>query len=123
MEEKNIRGILVRTDFTYSIINTNDECLLDDMYKYIECESIEIVHLNSRDIMIIDDSGKLNGKDYNLLGTFIFLKCSHPLPGDYIAGNCVFFEKNPPDIVSLTDNKFDGIIEMLELLKYKKIDI
>ena len=123
MEEKNIRGILVRTDFTYSIINTNDECLLDDMYKYIECESIEIVHLSSRDVMIIDESGKLSDKDDNLLGTFIFFKCCYPLPGDYIAGNCVLFEKFGPDIVSLTDNKFDGIIKMLELLEYKKIDI
>lgn len=54
---------------------------LEELYGYINCELIEVVYL-SDNIMIIDEEGKLRGKEINGQATLLYQR-------DYIVGDVV----------------------------------
>ena len=63
---------------------------LEELYKLVECQTIELVTLGGGKIMIIDEEGKLSSppKPLNAAATQLFKQLPR-IPGDYIAGNAL----------------------------------
>lgn len=45
---------------------------LEELYKMLDVEMIEIVQLGNGRVLVIDEEGKINGKPYNGLATVLY---------------------------------------------------
>tara|TARA_B110000285_G_C15066608_1_gene585490 strand:+ start:145 stop:441 length:297 start_codon:yes stop_codon:yes gene_type:complete len=61
---------------------------LKELYKLIDCDTIEVVYLSNGDLMIIDENGKLLEKRYNDYATNI-LRTNNPENRDFIVGDAL----------------------------------
>ena len=61
---------------------------LKELYKLIDCDTIEVVYLSNGDLMIIDENGKLLEKRYNDYATKI-LRTNNPENRDFIVGDAL----------------------------------
>ena len=61
---------------------------LSELTAAIGCEWIELVNL-SNGIMVIDEEGKLNGKEYNAKATAMCEEDHAIMVGDYIVGDAL----------------------------------
>ena len=90
-------SLLIRTNGTMEIVNPSNAkrgWTLDELYGHMGCEMIEIVQPNTKSnviegnwknpIMICDEEGILNGKQLNVLASF--------LAGQHIVGDVVITE-------------------------------
>ena len=66
---------------------------LKELYKMLDCKTIEVVGLSACQIMIIDEEGKLNELPYNDMATYYFRK-AHPETRDFIVGNALVCSSN-----------------------------
>jgi len=57
---------------------------LDELYKLIGCEVIEVVAVEGDRLLIIDEEGKLKARPMNTQATILADLC-----GDYIVGNAL----------------------------------
>lgn len=69
---------LIDTDMTNVEVKPENgrDFKLEELYKLLDCEMIEIIHLGGHfdgQIMIIDEEGKLTGKQRNRVATDIFM--------------------------------------------------
>lgn len=64
---------------------------LEELYAMLNCSMIEIVYLNKKEIMIIDEEGRLNNSGVNDLATNIFEMNTHIF--DFIVGNALVCSK------------------------------
>ena len=96
MAKSNI-SIVIRTSGLIEAVSPNDTkrgWTLDELYGHMGCEMIEIVQPNTKSnviegnwknpIMICDEEGILNGKQINVLASF--------LAGQHIVGDVVITE-------------------------------
>lgn len=60
---------------------------LEELYKYLECDMIEVIYFNDNTIMIIDEMGKIKEKYYNNQATYIFR--DKRKTQDFIVGNAI----------------------------------
>ena len=65
---------------------------LEELYKHLECEIIEVLHFGDNTLLIIDEEGKLNDKTLNSAATHFFRK--EMKTNDFIVGNAIICEKN-----------------------------
>ena len=61
---------------------------LKELYKHLRCDMIEVLYLNSSEIMIIDENGKLTNKPVNNSATRIFRE-NIKNTRDYICGHAI----------------------------------
>jgi hypothetical protein len=64
---------------------------LKELYKLLSCELVQVISIGKTSIMILDEEGKLTGKDLNPLATVIakpFL-----FKGDAIVGDVILCRK------------------------------
>jgi hypothetical protein len=61
---------------------------LEELYRLLETDMIQVVYLSNKHIMVIDMEGKLKDKNFNREATSLFLKSPH-IPGDYIVGKAL----------------------------------
>jgi len=61
---------------------------LNELYKLLLCDTIEVIYLNQNEIMIIDENGKLLGKPLNDTATHIYRK-NIKNTRDYIVGHAL----------------------------------
>ena len=66
---------------------------LEELYEMLGCQWIELVYL-SDGIMVIDEEGKLNGKQYNEKANAIATMDHAICYGDYIVGDALVCENN-----------------------------
>ena len=66
---------------------------LEEMYALIGCEWVEFVYL-SNGIMVVDEEGKLNAKEYNDKATAIASVDQAICLGDWIAGDALVCDNN-----------------------------
>lgn len=45
---------------------------LEEVYKYIDCDQVQLVYLHSGDIMLVDEEGKLKNKPLNKVATIYY---------------------------------------------------
>jgi hypothetical protein len=62
---------------------------LEELYKLLDCQTIETVNLSDGRIMVFDEEGKLTDKERNEVASVIFDNMFPHLPGDYIAGHAI----------------------------------
>lgn len=63
---------------------------LEELYKLINCDTVERVFIRGTEaIMIIDENGKLRGRDINPKATRIFHSCGRMNIWDWIAGDAL----------------------------------
>ena len=63
---------------------------LAELYKLLNCDTVERVFIRRPEtIMIIDEKGKLRGRDINLKSTRIFHSCERMNIWDWIAGDAL----------------------------------
>ena len=60
---------------------------LEELYKHLECDMIEVIYFNDNTIMIIDEMGKIKEKYYNNQATYIFR--DKRKTQDFIVGNAI----------------------------------
>jgi len=60
---------------------------LKELYKHLECDTIEVVYFNDDTMMIIDEMGKINDKHYNNQATYILR--DKRKTQDFIVGNAI----------------------------------
>jgi len=66
---------------------------LQELYKKLDCELIEIINLKDEWIMIIDEEGKLHNKKINDIATTYFRK-QNPYVHDFIVGDVILCPGN-----------------------------
>ena len=100
MEENKFLFIPVKGEI--KILTLSGDKLLDDFYKFIGCDSIEIVRVvGGRYLMVVDDEGKVckPSKDMNFRASCGYLG----FPAEYIAGDVLIGKFNGiDDIVGLS---------------------
>ena len=97
-----LKGILLRTDGTYEVVEYNDT--LETLQKYVG-GLIEYVQISSKGIdMIINDEGKILGMDINYNATRLFAY-------DIIVGDALVVRTENGENVSLTDEDIKTILE------------
>jgi hypothetical protein len=57
---------------------------LQELYRHLECDTIEVSYLNSEEMMIMDENAKITERLINTDATFIYRK-QHKV-NDYICG-------------------------------------
>ena len=67
--------------------NNGTDFTLEELYKHLECNMIEVVYFNDNTIMIVDEEGKLQDKMINTDATYIFRKKRKD--NDFIVGNAI----------------------------------
>ena len=102
-----MKFLLIPTAGPTQAIDVAENDLLSECYKRIRCDCIETVTIKIQGrsfIMIVDESGKLNGQNYNSRATLLYA------PGlEYIAGNAIIGKiadtANGLDIVGLDNDE------------------
>ena len=61
---------------------------LKELYKLLDCDTIEVVYLSNGDLMIIDENGKLLNKRYNDYATNV-LRNDNTDNRDFIVGSAL----------------------------------
>jgi hypothetical protein len=46
---------------------------LEELYNHLHCDTVEVVYLSSYDIMLIDESGRINDRPRNVFATRLYL--------------------------------------------------
>ena len=84
---------LLKSDGTETQIKPKEgsKFQLNELQDYVD-GYIEIIEINSSDIMIVNEEGKMYNKPYNKLATQIFIK-STSNKADYIVGDAVICAK------------------------------
>jgi len=67
-------GILITTDDELSSVypKNGTDFSFEELYPLLKCDTIEIVRLSSAEIMLIDESGKPNGKPVNRIASAMY---------------------------------------------------
>ena len=68
---------------------------LQELYTLLNCDLIQIINLNEKIIMIIDEEGKLNAdNELNMIATIYAVKAQAIYPNDCIVGTALICETN-----------------------------
>ena len=63
---------------------------LDELYKHLQCSSVEVINLNQDDIMVVDDEGKLTSNNVvNVNATKLAQENRAIVFWDYVVGNAI----------------------------------
>ena len=65
---------------------------LEELYRHLKCSIIQVLPISDDSIMIIDEEGKYNTPDFNVLATDIAFPVL--LPNDWIAGSAIVCPSN-----------------------------
>lgn len=86
MKETYIR---LRTNAPPDTVEIDPEHLLEDIYRSLNCESIEIVHVTSNYRVIADEYGKFNQKRFNQFASALFSNSTryYHIFGDVLIAN------------------------------------
>lgn len=102
--------ILIRTDNTFEIVEIDKDNFLNEAHRLLDCSFIDIVNPGKNNIRFcIDDTGKLTGKELNILATVIYnfveKKYFDTIVGNILVGaDEVVNELGEHDFVGLSDN-------------------
>ena len=99
-----MRGIIVKTDNTYEVIEY--ENTLDALQEIVE-GYIEYVTIDRGLAMIVNEEGLLRGMDYNKLASRFYA-------GPCIVGNALIVGTKFGENISLTDEQIELIINRLK---------
>jgi hypothetical protein len=107
-----LKGILIKTDNTYKVVEYEDtlETLQNYVGGLIEYVNISrfIPHQKDIDIdMIVNDEGKIINLEYNELASIFY-------PYDYIAGDVLVVATKDGENISLTDNQIEMILNKIK---------
>lgn len=114
-----MKYVLVKTDDTVEIVEISSENFLDECYKLINCNLIEIATPNcghSPYRVFLDDNGKFNGQKFNKLAT-IFYNTPDMLFGNILIGSAGYNEYGEYDFIGLDDETANDLIYSLEFVK------
>lgn len=101
---KQLNGLFITMDNRVKEVSIKDD--LDAFYEKINCDSIQIVNVNSRKLpdvdalIILDEEGKIHNKDINQLATKLYGN-----PYDFIVGDVLVFGEAGEDLRSLTTDE------------------
>jgi len=70
---------------------------LKELYRHIGCEFVQLVDLNHKEYMVIDEDGKLNGSAYNAAASVLAHQNKAIHPSDCIVGNAIICDKSQLD--------------------------
>lgn len=113
--------LLLKPGNRVSLIETDADSFESDLlYKEIQCDMIEILRvkdptwkIDGRLLMIIDESGKLNGKTVNVKASILY-----GAPNDVIVGTALIckegFVDGEPDCIPLTKEEAENLLNVLE---------
>ena len=99
-----MRGIIVKTDNTYEVIEYKDT--LDTLQKIVE-GYIEYVSIDKGIAMIVNEEGLLRGMEYNKLASRFYA-------GPCIVGNALIVGTKNGENISLTDEQVELIANRLK---------
>lgn len=77
--------ILIPVDGKPHFVELDENDLLNEIKKHLDCEYIETATLGHRRILIVDENGKLNGKPFNNFASLLYASFSY----DFIVGNAL----------------------------------
>ncbi len=66
--------------------NRNHGFTLDELYKLLDCETVEVVNLHDGRLMVIDEEGKFKENHFVNPKATRMLHLAGGMPDDYIAG-------------------------------------
>ena len=86
-KETNVSAILIKADGTVTEIEPKNgtDFQLQECYKLLGCDMIQVIPTRAGRIMVIDEEGKLNNKPVNREATAMV----ELFPGDYIVGDAL----------------------------------
>ena len=119
-----MKYILLKTDNTFEVVQIERENFLDDVYRMLDCSFIEICNPFLENIRFcIDDSGKLTGKEVNLLATILYnvnkrLEFFDEIVGNVLIGIDDIDENEEHDFFGLSDIQIMNITDLLERIKH-----
>ena len=117
--------IHIRTKNEVRVVDIPDDGFLDKVKEIIGCEYIDTAPIQESLIFLLDDSGKLEGKEYNYLASMIY----PGFPMDVIVGDVlvalVGFNDGESDIVGLENEDLQFLTSLLDLGSslYKVLDL
>lgn len=88
-EKKSGAAVLLRSDGTSQKVmpdQSDGSFSLEELYRLIETDLVEVVHLPKGFIMIVDEEGKLKARQVNEAATAVINVWGNP---DYIVGNAL----------------------------------
>lgn len=86
---------LIRPDLTQTIVVPEDPksgFSLDELYRLIDCETIEVVTLKDGRVMVMDEDGRAKRLPVNVPATKLYMEAGG-LTGWAVVGNVVICEK------------------------------
>ena len=117
--------IHIRTNNDIHVLDIPEEGFLDKAKEIIGCEYIETAPIQGSLIFLLDENGKLEGKEFNYQATMLY----PGFPMDVIVGDVlvasVGFKDGESDIVGLNDEDLQFLTSLLDLGRslYKVLDL
>lgn len=66
------RYLLIRAEGPPGIVEIDRKHWLDEVYAALRCECIETVHLSDDRLLIVDESGAINGSHFNPIASLFY---------------------------------------------------
>ena len=110
--------ILIKTNGEFEEVFIDRKCFLDECYKLIGCEFIEVCKPNfpyqeTPIRFIIDESGKINDQKFNGLASILYNR-PDILFGNVLVGKAGLNQYGEYDILGLEYYEADEIIDLLK---------
>jgi len=82
---------------TYPIPENGTDYSLDELHRLVDCDTVQILGFIQDGIKmwcVVDDNGKLVGKDINMSATLLMQSAQRISTYDFIVGNALFCKKS-----------------------------
>ena len=112
-----MKYVLIKTDDTVEVVEISSDNFLDECYKLINCNFIEIATPNcgrSPYRVVLDDNGKFNDQKFNRLAT-VFYSSPDILFGNVLVGTSGFNEYGEYDFIGLDEQTANNLKKSLDL--------
>ncbi len=108
------RFLLITTKNEHRVIEVPDSDFLSALKEIIGCECVEIVHVASNIVMLVDRQGKLVGKDVNYIASVLCPGVNKQFVGDVILAS-IGETEGCANIDGLSDDDADFFTSICDL--------
>lgn len=91
MTSKRKKDLLVTTEGKVKKVlpKNGTDYTLEELHELTGCDTVQLINMRCGLMMVIDDNGKLVGKDLNELATIMARQTKCIFPNDYIVGTAL----------------------------------
>ena len=113
-----MKFILIKTNMECEVVEISQDNFLNDCYEHINCSFIEVcVPRGYGNVLrfVIDDCGKINAQEVNLLATLCYNR-GDVIFGNVLVGRITYLESGEQDIIGLSDRHCEAMLHHLNEL-------